>query len=237
MVKCTFLGHSAVFEHDLSERLDAAIAKVLRKTDEAEFLFFEQSKFCNLCLAAVLKAQRRYPQKQIHITLVEKYGSDPHRNPIPMCFFDSILAAPQFPSPKNEHNFTLNYRRTVRWTIEQCSYLISYMYPQIRDEQTQYHRFAKQKDLRILDVTNPDTADYLEEQLNHRSERDQALIKGRQAGRLLREIGAEVGISTARVEMNERAVSRALIRSAEIHLREQPKAAVSCSIFTFGFCQ
>ena len=112
MVKCTFLGHQAVFEQDLSEKLDAAIAKIVKKSDETEFLFFEKGAFCNRCLAAVLKAQRRYPQKQIRITLVQKYGSDPKQNPIPMCMVDTVIQAPEFPQPKREKDFTLNYRRT-----------------------------------------------------------------------------------------------------------------------------
>lgn len=224
-----------VFEHDLSERLDVAVAKVLRKTEEADFLFYQKGTFYDLCMAAVLKAQRRYPQKQIRIVLIRDYkDNDEADKYIPMCLIDATLKAPQFPPSKSEHNHTLNYRRTVRWIIAQCSYLISYMYPQIQSDETQFYRFAKQKKLTILDVTDRETADYLEEQLNHRSERVQIIIKGRQAGRSLREIGMDVGVSESRVQQNIQASSRALTRSAATHLREQPKALISCSIFTLG---
>lgn len=234
MVKCTFLGHQAVFEQDLSEKLDAAIAKIVKKSDETEFLFFEKGAFCNRCLAAVLKAQRRYPQKQIRITLVQKYGSDPKQNPIPMCMVDTVIQAPEFPQPKREKDFTLNYRRTMRWVLDQCSYLISYMYSQIQDDATHFYQIAEQKKLTILDVTSPETSAYFEEELSHRSEREQAVIKGRQAGWPWSRIGAEIGVSARMVETNARNAGRALTRYAANRLREQPKANISCAIFTLG---
>lgn len=235
MVKCMFLGHSAVFERDLSDKLDAAIAKILHKNSEVEFLFYQRGAFYDLCLMAVLKAQHRYPQKQIRITLVVAHMDDLAYNPIPMCLIDGVLEAPQFPLPKKDHDFTLNHRKTIRWTIEQCSYLISYMYPQIQDERTQHYRFAEQKKLTILDVTDPATTAYMTDWLKERSAREQVIAQRRQEGQTWSQIGAELGISGSMVQANSRFTSRTLIRAAAEHLQMQTgNEIVSCGIFGLG---
>lgn len=235
MVKCTFLGHKAVFEEDLSDKLDAAIAKVVRKNDEAEFLFFDSGSFYNLCLAAVLKAQRRYPKKQIRVILVREPKDNLSLSPIPMCLIDVVLQAPKFPQPKNEHDFTLNHRQTIRWTLDQCEYLISYVYPLADKDEAPYYRYAKSKKLTILDVTEPSTMLYMSECLKARSSRDQTIVNGRIDGRTLKDIGKEVGISSSMVQQDFGAISKSLICSASDRLKRQTEnKTIACGVFSMG---
>lgn len=235
MIKCTFLGHPTVFDQGLSDKLDAAVTKVMWGNDEAEFLFFENGAFYHLCLAAVLKAQRRFPNKQIRITLVWKPGENPKLNPIPMCMIDTLLRAPQFPSPKRVHDFTLNYRQTVQWVLAQCSHLISYLYPLADKGEMHHYRYAKRKKLTILDVTDPATADYMEDHLKTRSAREQFVAKGRMDGRTFKEIGAELGVTASMIQQNFRTTSRAMIHSTADRLREQTAGeTIACGVFRLG---
>ena len=70
MFVCTFLGHKEVYDKDIYEKLARAVYGLVEEHDEAEFLFYNQGTFYDLCLAAVLEARQRFPQKRISITWV-----------------------------------------------------------------------------------------------------------------------------------------------------------------------
>lgn len=161
MATCTFLGHKEVHDKDIYEKLARAVYGLVEEHDEAEFLFYNQGTFYDLCLAAVLEARQRFPQKRISITWVvpaeerERFAADlaGGRGNLPPCVADRVAAPPPVSgSPVTAH------KKIERWTIQQSTHLISYLYFAFCAPENRQYFYARAAGLTVLDMTSPETA-------------------------------------------------------------------------------
>ena len=75
MIICSFLGHKDIYDEDIYEKLTEAVFNIAELDDTVEFQFCSTGYFYALCLAAVLEAKQRFPQKNIAIVIVARSES------------------------------------------------------------------------------------------------------------------------------------------------------------------
>lgn len=63
MTVCTFAGHREVFQVNISDKLDAAICKIIETDNSFHFLVGGMGNFDGLCASAVRRAKKKYPEK------------------------------------------------------------------------------------------------------------------------------------------------------------------------------
>ena len=73
MTVCTFAGHREVYQANIADRLDEAIAQIIETDDSFRFLVGGMGDFDGMCSSAVRRAKRKYPDKQISLELVLPY--------------------------------------------------------------------------------------------------------------------------------------------------------------------
>ena len=241
MFVCTFLGHKEVYDKDIYEKLTRAVYGLVEEHDEAEFLFYNQGTFYDLCLAAVLEARQRFPQKRISITWVvpaeerERFAADlaGGRGKLPPCVADRVAAPPPVSgSPITAH------RKVERWTIQQSTHLISYLYFAFCAPENRQYFYARAAGLTVLDMTSPETAARILEGAAALPEREGLALRGALEGRSHREIGEILGISSSAAQQLSQRAGRSLRRAARQRLvglwGQEPAPPVQCGIFALG---
>ena len=73
MTVCTFAGHRQIFAARLSDKIDAALEKLLISDTDFTFYTGGMGEFDALCSSAVRGAKRRHPEKNIRLLLVLPY--------------------------------------------------------------------------------------------------------------------------------------------------------------------
>lgn len=73
MTVCTFAGHRQIFAVRLSDKINAALEKLL--SCDTDFVFYTggMGEFDTLCSSAVRGAKRRHPEKNVRLLLVLPY--------------------------------------------------------------------------------------------------------------------------------------------------------------------
>ena len=61
MTVCTFAGHREVYQANIADRLDEALAKIIETDDNIRFLVGGMGDFDGMCSSAVRRAKRNYP--------------------------------------------------------------------------------------------------------------------------------------------------------------------------------
>ena len=70
---CTFAGHREVYQANIPEKLDAALAEIIKSDDHIVFLVGGMGGFDGMCSSSVRRAKKKYPDKKIILELVLPY--------------------------------------------------------------------------------------------------------------------------------------------------------------------
>lgn len=97
LIICSFWGHQTLYDLDLADRVQNAIAQVVAQDDEIEFRLFSTGSFAPICLSAAMEAKQRYRNKRISLVLIRMPRPDTaawadSTDPLtPLCAFERIL--------------------------------------------------------------------------------------------------------------------------------------------------
>lgn len=149
MTVCTFAGHREVFQVNISDKLDAAICKIIETDNSFHFLVGGMGNFDGLCASAVRRAKKKYPEKQISLELVLPYLTqelNENKSYYEASYDDVIvpieLAGVHYKSAITKRN---------RWMVEKSSWLIAFVYRDFGGAFTTL-RYAEKKGLQIINL-------------------------------------------------------------------------------------
>jgi len=219
MAVCTIIGHSELFDADLEERIEKAIAAIARQNDEIDFWFHNAHGIARTVFVAAIRAKARYPKKKITITLVDsgvRQSDMPHRNlflgwSFPACAFDRLLVPPyaselqsllEAPLDDMDHAQMHRVRKKIeRWMLQQSDYCLCYTYRELMESTTSLYQYAlRLKTLRMLNLTNPDTTAFFRERVARFPADEYDVFRYWDQGESLKSIGARYGITGTAVE-------------------------------------
>lgn len=145
VVICSFMGHDKEYDLKLKGNLSKAIQKVVKLYAEIEFVFYKQTRFNFLCLAAVLEARQRNPQKRIVLTLITRDNSTPilQSERFPLCVFDKVICLPHVEEVADKSKWYLEWKKAEREIIKNSDCIVCYAYPDLRDSFNDMYEFAK----------------------------------------------------------------------------------------------
>lgn len=181
MAVCSFLENSGFITEEVSIRAKKEIRRIVRENDEVDFWFYSTDELQTACMTHVLKIQQKNPDKKITISYVYEKNHD-YENPpdivvhagevMPRCFADRILTSP---IETGDNNATVSqFRKHVRWIIEQSAYLICHVYPQLCFSEAGQYSFAKKTGkTKIIDITDKATSQTIQKNIKllHKDER------------------------------------------------------------------
>lgn len=142
MKTCTFAGHREVFASGVEADIDSAIESIL--ANDSDFVFYTggMGEFDSKCSAAVRKAKRTHPEKDIKLFLVEPYMKTEinESKDYYEAFFDGII----IPAELAGVHFKNAISQRNKWMIDRSDYLIAFVY---RDFGGAYEamKYAKRK--------------------------------------------------------------------------------------------
>lgn len=126
MKTCTFAGHREVFASGTEIEIEGAIDWLLAKDDTFVFLTGGMGEFDGKCSAAVRKAKRNYPGKDIKLMLVEPYMKNElndNKEYYEASFDDVVI-----PMDLAEVHYKSAITQRNKWMIDRSDYLIAFVY-------------------------------------------------------------------------------------------------------------
>lgn len=244
MCVCSFLGHDEIYDNEVFENIQRAVNGLCGERDGVEFLFFRGGRYGAMCLCAALRAKRRYPDKKISVSLVVKEEERERvlralkwgRSGFPACAVDRVISPPRISVPENSRDFSLAGKKITRWILRQSTHLVCYLYPEFFEAENQLRRYAENRNVGIIDVTDEGTKRFIKKSIRGMTEKKRAVIKRLMAGDTQKETGAAFGITASAAAETARQAGRSLREAARVRLRETEngEGAPSCSIFTLG---
>ena len=241
--KCSFLGDFNVYESGLFEKLKNAIDSITQEQDEIDFLIYSNGGFFDVCFLAAWEARQDYPEKKITLTVVRDneeaeeyvYKAEQGETAIPPCIIDKVIAAPPF---SVSQNYVAGRKKMLRWLIEQSTHVICYLYEGFHRAEYQQYKYAKRTGVKIIDVTDAETAAYIVQSIDTLEEREQKIIKSLNDGDTLKQIAAGFGISSSAVQQVAKHACRHLrertARRAYKMIAQDAQSPAVCSIFLMG---
>jgi len=247
MIICTFLGHVNLYDSNIYQKLVETIQRIVKAHDEIEFIFSTTyGGFYKICLMAAYHAKQCYPQKKITTTVLV---NSPNQAEVitelkqgsvdfPPYLIDRVVSAPPNLAPKNKQDFSLSYKKMVRWLLCRSTYLVTYLYPAFCEPEMRHVLYAKKRGVKILDITNKSTEETIKNGLSLLSEEEQFIIQELLDGGSFAEIGRHLGVAGASINQRAHLAARSLRRYAETKLLQEYKEGTSnpltCSIFSMG---
>jgi uncharacterized phage-like protein YoqJ len=126
MKTCAFAGPREAFASGSEIEIDRAIDSLLAEDDAFVFLTGGMGDFDGKCSAAVRKAKRRYPDKDIKLTLVEPYMKNEinENKEYYEASFDEVVISMELADAHYKSAIT----QRNRWMIDRSDYLIAFVY-------------------------------------------------------------------------------------------------------------
>lgn len=183
----TFAGHWFAFDRDLKPRLDATLLAVISQYSHVEFLCAEKDPFSDLCVARLQKLSAFY-DFQTTLVCAQPQALDDGK-------YDKICC----PLPPTAVHFTVVRRRLDKWRLNAANGCICYLYPELGREEARMLQFLQNQKKQILQLTNPVTAAEITAQFAALGTREQFVLQSLHHGKTGKEIGAALGLSSARV--------------------------------------
>ena len=126
MTVCTFAGHREVYQANIADRLDEALAKIIETDDNIRFLVGGMGDFDGMCSSAVRRAKKKFSDKQISLELILPYLTQ-ELNENKMYYetsYDDVvipieLAGVHYKSAITKRN---------RWMVENSKWLVAFVY-------------------------------------------------------------------------------------------------------------
>ena len=246
MIICSFLGHKDIYDEDIYEKLTEAVFNIAELDDTVEFQFCSTGYFYALCLAAVLEAKQRFPQKNIAIVIVARSESREYlvsnlkQNKIefPLYIADKVISPPPGVVTESERDMTLSGRQLERWTIRRSMHIISYVYPVFFDSAHMQHRYAGNRGIAMTDITNPETTEEIRKNIQFLPERQKTVITMQLARQSWKEIAAACGTSIKTAHSDAVHACIRLQRDSIIGVletfRRTPHQPIVCCILAIG---
>ena len=237
MSTCTFLFDYPFVDGNLYPKLLTAVLEIVQLHEETEFLF-TNALSQSLCLAAVLEARQRHPQKRIRVTLVGRTSaaellSATDYHTLPACAIDRILT-PSSPV-KSSRYLNAAHESLQMWAIDRSDHLICHYYKELNCRNRLYD-YARNATLYFWDLTEPDTTAYIQQEITRLSPEEQTIVRAIQSGVKAGEIGTQLGLSAAAVCARHAKVVRKLRTAVQRRAPKPGLAAdsskpVTCSLF------
>lgn len=149
MIHVTFAGHRNVFGGNVEQKIDEAIADILKRDTSFEFYSGGMGEFDSLCEAAVHRTKRVYKELDIKLIYVVPYMLNT-LNTYKDYYeerYDEIL----IPGELEGVHYKAAITKRNRWLIDHSDYLIAYVF---RDHGGAYNtlRYAQRKGCKIIRV-------------------------------------------------------------------------------------
>ena len=193
----TFVGHWHIVDRDLKSKLGAVLTAILEQDGAAEFLCAEKDAFTELCIMQLQKLSAFF---SFQTTLICAEHQRTEENE-----YDKVCC----PLTPSESHFTVVRKRLDRWRIDAADICICYVYPKLGGEEARLLQYVQKREKQILKLTNPSTEAYIAALFTRLGERERFVVEGLEAGKTGKEIGAVLGLSSARVFQIE---NRACVR-------------------------
>lgn len=154
MITCTFWGHREIYDLNLSRSIRSAIAKVMESGETVEFLFHAGGEFYSHCLAVVLEAKHRYPQR-VRLSLLLTEADAVYGRIFPVCLFDKVIRL----KSANETDAS-----EILWSwILASQYVVSYFYDGLCKNEKQLLTAIRDSPSNTeIDLTQKDTAAFIQ---------------------------------------------------------------------------
>lgn len=149
MTVCTFAGHREVYQANIADRLDEAIAQIIETDNSFRFLVGGMGDFDGMCSSAVRRAKKKYPDKHISLELVLPYLTqelNENKSYYEISYDDVVvpieLAGVHYKSAITKRN---------RWMVEKSNWMIAFVYRDFGGAYTTL-RYAEKKGLQIINL-------------------------------------------------------------------------------------
>lgn len=240
MATCSFLGHAELYDVDIEGRLQAAVDRIVAENETVEFLLYDHGEFYDQCLLASMRARSRNPQK-VTITLVSdrKYieYATRYRKDVPLHMVDKIVIPSIAPSKSQSPTIPLN--RLMRWTIQNSTHLVCYVYRGLHERVNYLLDFATSQSLEIFPVTSEDTEQAIIALSVKLPEQERFVLERINEGQVYSKIAANLNVSTSRIGQILHHGGRTIRKNLKhrYYKRLPPlgeRQMRSCSIFSMG---
>ena len=149
MTVCTFAGHREVYQANISETLDQALAEIIENDNSIRFLVGGMGEFDKMCASAVRRAKRKYPNTEISLELVLPYlTNDINENKsFYKMSYDNIIVPFELAGVHYKSVIT----KRNRWLVDNSDWLIAFVYRDFGGAYTTL-RYAEKKGLQIVNL-------------------------------------------------------------------------------------
>lgn len=146
---CTFAGHREVYQANISEALDQALAEIIENDNSIRFLVGGMGEFDKMCASAVRRAKRKYPNTEIRLELVLPYlTNDINENKsFYEMSYDNIIVPFELAGVHYKSVIT----KRNRWLVDNSDWLIAFVYRDFGEAYTTL-RYAEKKGLQIVNL-------------------------------------------------------------------------------------
>ena len=149
MTVCTFAGHREVYQANIADRLDEAIAQIIETDDSFRFLVGGMGDFDGMCSSAVRRAKRKYPDKQISLELVLPYlTQELNENKL---YYETSYDDVVIPIELAGVHYKSAITKRNRWMVENSKWLVAFVYRDFGGAYTTL-RYAEKKGLQIINL-------------------------------------------------------------------------------------
>jgi len=242
MATCCFLCQDPVYDKDIEERLDKAIAKIVLESDTVRFLLYgcwdiSSRRFHDLFATAAYRAKLANPHKEIRLSIVapdEERGQVQNalqkwQYPMPSFMFDEILSPP---TPQGIKDAFAIEKRTQRWMIGQADFVFTYLYDCLHEADSHALDYALKIGKAVVDLTNPSTYALIREKYSILPERKREAMELRLEGKTALEIAEVLGTGRSRPQQLIYEGSRAI--REKLRGREYRPVEDACTVFLLG---
>jgi len=238
MAVCSFHGHKDIYDADMDTMLQSSVNQIVAKNKSVKFQIYHHGQFSERCLLAALRAKAQNPQKvTICLILSNAYYEDyiqQYNVSIPFCMVDKIIT--HNTPAATERDYSIPYKKTMRWMIENSTHLVSYVYQTLYEYESRLLEFAQQtKNVKIISVTRDETKEAILKYAAFMSEKERDIFTRRNKGEKQTAIAKALGLTHER--------SRQVLQHGCRTIREKLRwnwykrianAEQSCSIFNVG---
>lgn len=149
MTVCTFARHREVYQANISEALDQALAEIIENDNSIRFLVGGMGEFDKMCASAVRRAKRKYPNTEISLELVLPYlTNDINENKsFYEMSYDNIIVPFELAGVHYKSVIT----KRNRWLVDNSDWLIAFVYRDFGGAYTTL-RYAEKKGLQIVNL-------------------------------------------------------------------------------------
>ena len=149
MTVCTFAGHREVYQANIPEALDQALAEIIENDNSIRFLVGGMGEFDKMCASAVRRAKRKYPNTEISLELVLPYlTNDINENKsFYEMSYDNIIVPFELAGVHYKSVIT----KRNRWLVDNSDWLIAFVYRDFGGAYTTL-RYAEKKGLQIVNL-------------------------------------------------------------------------------------